>query len=303
MRGSRLAPSGGSTLTDPDRHVTFASPHAIRRRLSASLALLAALGLGACKGNADGRTAAAAGVAGAQAPAGQDAAAPVVIAVPAGRYTAGATGATGTIAGVASSTSPLAPLPALPVGADSAVCGSSIADSSALQAGTGLGNVVVWLEGVRKGKPVTLDKRIEIESDHCRLVPRVQGAYTGGAVNVVGHETFRQHLRFVAGGEKEPRATILLGKDEQVIPTELPLKSPGLVVVRDQDHAWPRAFVAVFDHPYFAVTKPDGSFVIDQVPVGAYTLVSWHERAGRTEQKVTVAAGGAAKVEVKLSGK
>ena len=42
--------------------------------------------------------------------------------------------------------------------------------------------------------------------------------------------------------------------------------SPGLVIVHDADHAWPRAFIAVFDDPYFAVTGPDGKFAIEGVP-------------------------------------
>jgi hypothetical protein len=59
---------------------------------------------------------------------------------------------------------------------------------------------VVWLDGVRKGKPIPLEKRFELESDHCLLTPRVQAAVVGSAVNVIGHDDFRQHLRFVRGG-------------------------------------------------------------------------------------------------------
>jgi hypothetical protein len=209
----------------------------------------------------------------------------------------------GSISGAAQLASPLSPAEPTATGRDSAVCGKAVPDSSVQQKGTGLGNVVVWLEGVRTGKPIPLEKRLELESDHCMLTPRVQAAVVGSAVNVLGHDDFRQHLRFLSAGDTAARAAILLGKDEQVIPTELPAKTPGLVIVRDVDHAWPRAYVAVFDHPYFAVTRPDGSFSIDAVPAGKYTLVAWHERTGRTEQSVTVAASSVAKVELTLTGK
>jgi hypothetical protein len=51
------------------------------------------------------------------------------------------------------------------------------------------------------------------------------------------------------------------------------------------------------------VTKPDGTFNIDGVPPGKYTLVAWHERTKRSEQPVEVGAGSAAKVAVALEGK
>ena len=232
-----------------------------------------------------------------------DSAGPMVIDAPAAKYAGHPMTGGGTVAGTVRFSGALTPAAPVPVTKDSDVCGTAMPDSAGGIANSGLGNTVVWLEGVRAGKPIPLEKRIELESDHCLLVPRMQAALAGGAVNVLAHDEFRQHLRFVAGGEDEPRVAVLLGKDEQVIPTELPLKVPGLVIVRDLDHPWPKAFIAVFDHPYFAVAKNDGSFSIDQVPPGTYTLMAWHERAGRTEQKVTVAGNGTAKVELVMNGK
>lgn len=275
--------------------------HAIPRRPLLSFALLLAI-LPACSEGGVG-TASAARRGTARGDAGMEGVGEVVIAKPRARYAAATVATPGAVSGTVALSAPLTPAAPAAAGRDSLVCGPAIPDSSVQGNGTGLGGVVVWLDGVRTGKALPLERRIELESIECRLTPRVQAAVVGGAINVIGHDDFRQHLRFMVAGEDAPRVVVLLGKDEQVIPTELPLKAPGLIVVRDADHTWPRAWVAVFDHPYFAVTKPDGSYTIDQVPPGSYTLFAWHERTGRSQRKVTVGANGMVKADLKLSGK
>jgi hypothetical protein len=49
--------------------------------------------------------------------------------------------------------------------------------------------------------------------------------------------------------------------------------------------------VAVFDHPYFAVTGDDGSFKLPVLPPGKYTVRAWHETLGTQDREVTVLAG------------
>jgi hypothetical protein len=72
-------------------------------------------------------------------------------------------------------------------------------------------------------------------------------------------------------------------------------------------HPWMHGHVMVFNHPFFAVTKADGSFELKGVPPGDYKLVVWQEEVGYvtpgggTGTPVTVAAGNATDVgEVKI---
>jgi plastocyanin len=58
-------------------------------------------------------------------------------------------------------------------------------------------------------------------------------------------------------------------------------------------HPWMSAWIAVFDHPYFAVTGDDGTFDIKGLPDGTYTIQAWQETLGTQEGKVTVKDGKA----------
>jgi hypothetical protein len=292
-----------STLTHTNAPLMAAPIHTIPMYRSIALAaLVLSVGFG-CKGGANSdapRHAAAPTVKGVTT---ATSAGDVVIAPPTAAYTPVAVTTPGTIAGTVTLKSSIAPHAPVATGDEAALCGPSIPDGSVQAQGGRLAGVVVWLDGIRSGKALGLERRIELESDRCKLAPRVQAALVGSAVNILGHDDFRQHLRFTADRDIAPRATILLGGGEQVIPTELPFKVPGMVTVRDPDHPWTLAYLAVFDHPYFAVTGAGGMFTIDSVPPGKYTLYAWHERTGVMTQTVDVSPNGSLKVAVVLEGK
>jgi hypothetical protein len=54
------------------------------------------------------------------------------------------------------------------------------------------------------------------------------------------------------------------------------------------------AYIGVLDHPFYAVSGADGTFKINNLPAGTYTIEAWHESLGSQTTSVTVAEGGAA---------
>jgi plastocyanin len=73
-----------------------------------------------------------------------------------------------------------------------------------------------------------------------------------------------------------------------------------LIPVKCNQHPWMKSYIGVLKHPFFAVTKPDGTFEIKGVPPGIYTVVAWHEGGATGTEKtmqVTVTGSGAAKAD------
>ena len=79
--------------------------------------------------------------------------------------------------------------------------------------------------------------------------------------------------------------------------------SAGLVRVFCNIHPRMVAFLLVAANRFSAQAAVDGSFVIDSVPPGAYTLHVWHERSAPVARAVTVTGAGAAGIEVQLDAR
>jgi hypothetical protein len=54
----------------------------------------------------------------------------------------------------------------------------------------------------------------------------------------------------------------------------------GAIALSCAAHPWERAWIRVFDHPYFAVTDADGRYTIRNAPAGEHRILAWHETAG-----------------------
>ncbi len=53
-------------------------------------------------------------------------------------------------------------------------------------------------------------------------------------------------------------------------------------------HSWMKAYHFPIDHPYFAITKPDGTFTIEGLPAGKHEFKVWQERGGLIDRKLEV---------------
>jgi hypothetical protein len=156
---------------------------------------------------------------------------------------------------------------------------------------------LVWLADIHSGKAIPLEKRFTITTGHCDVEPRLQGVLAGGTLNVLNTDPVEHRTRFLDAGGRV-LAVITQFEAGQVVPRTDLLATPGTIEIRCDAHAWTRAWVHVFDHPYFAQVRADGSFALDSIPPGDYRLMLWQEGVGTRQREVSVAPGGALRVEL-----
>ena len=158
-------------------------------------------------------------------------------------------------------------------------------------ANNGVSGVFVKVEGAFPKTPVPV-KPVVVDQRGCFFVPRVVGARVGQTLRVTNGDMLLHNVRSQSSGANAFNvAQPMAGMHYDVV-----LKSEELIKLTCDLHRWMVSYVAVVDHPYFAVSGEDGSFTIANVPPGRRTIRVWHERLGELTQTVDIKAGAAAEV-------
>jgi plastocyanin len=151
-----------------------------------------------------------------------------------------------------------------------------------------LENVVVYLKGdFSKYKFDTPSNPATITQKGCMYDPHIVTLETNQTFQVVNADPVTHNIHPLPKdnrewNESQPPGAAPIDRNFAHEEIGFPIKC--------NIHPWMKAYVAVFDHPYFAVTGQDGSFDLKNVPPGSYTLIAWHELYGTTEQPVTIGA-------------
>jgi plastocyanin len=159
-----------------------------------------------------------------------------------------------------------------------------------------LGAAVVYLEGGSRAeaRPGTFD----IATSDKEFVPRVVAVPLGSTVRFPNHDPFNHNV--FSASEANQFDLGLYGRGEAKGYT---FTSAGLVRVFCNIHPRMVAFVVVLPTRYFAQPTADGTFTIEDVPPGSYTLHVWHERSPQVAQQVAVSRQGVADLAVDLDAR
>lgn len=145
----------------------------------------------------------------------------------------------------------------------------------------GVANAFVYIVKPKGKNPeaekALVEKAPEVEFDqkNCRFLPHSVAMHKAQKIvfkssDPVGHNVhytgFSNTKNFIVppGGKASEKMTV---------------DSRPFKVVCDI-HPWMEGWIMVFDHPFFAVTGPDGTFEIAGIPAGDQNFIVWQEGAG-----------------------
>lgn len=165
----------------------------------------------------------------------------------------------------------------------------------------GVTGALVWIDGIRRGKPLPASRRFELITNRCRLSPVIQAAIAGGILNVLSLDRLSHRLQFTRPGTEGTVDRVDQFDRGQVVPLESVLSMPGPVSVKSDRFPWMTAEIHVFDHPYFALTGSGGRFLLDSVPPGEHSLVIWHPATGRRDTAITIGGGDTIQLRLDLA--
>ena len=129
-----------------------------------------------------------------------------------------------------------------------------------------------------------------LEHKGCRYVPHVLGMRVGQPLTIFNSDPT------VHNTHPTPRINKEWNQSQPPDSTAIRVAfdhAEFYVPFKDNQHPWEKAYVGVFDHPFFAVSDELGNYRIEGLPPGQYTVVAWHERFWEKTVEITFVPGEA----------
>ena len=167
--------------------------------------------------------------------------------------------------------------------------GQSLTQETYVGEGGSLGNVFVYVQSGLSGTFPAPTTAVVLDQKGCRYVPHVFGVQVGQPIEIINSDATLHNVHATPKTNSEFNTAQPI-QGMKTSHTFTAKEADVVVPFKCDVHGWMNASVGVLDHPYFAVTKADGSFSIPNLPPGTYTLAAWHERLGTQTQSITVAA-------------
>jgi uncharacterized membrane protein/plastocyanin len=154
-----------------------------------------------------------------------------------------------------------------------------------------LQNVLVRVTKGQEGRVYTdiPKEAVELDQRGCMYNPRVAAARVGQNVTFINSDAVFHNVRSITT-ENQKFNMAMPKKDQRE--TKVFMKPEIFLQAKCSVHPWMGAYVAIMDHPFYAVTNAKGEFTLPKLPVGHYTVEAWHEVFGTQTQEIDVKDSG-----------
>ena len=155
------------------------------------------------------------------------------------------------------------------------------------------GESVVYVEAVAgKTFPAPTEKPL-IDQKGLMFTPHIVAVEQGATVEFLNSDTVAHNVFWISvGGNKKLGHN--LGTWPKGEKRAFKFDNPGAIPLLCNVHPEMSGYIVVSPTPYFVVTDKSGSYKIENVPDGSYTVTAWHEGAKNSSKPVTVAGEGKA---------
>jgi len=150
-----------------------------------------------------------------------------------------------------------------------------------------MGNIIVWVsKGLPAGKTYPAPSTpLVLDQDGCAYKPHVMGIMVGQTYRILNSDGILHNIHTL------PKLNTSFNRGQPATVKEMTTTFPkpeGMFQIKCDVHPWMSAYIGVFTHPFFGVTKPDGKFSIAGLDAGTYEITAWHERLGTQTASITV---------------
>ncbi|MCP5038672.1 MAG: hypothetical protein GY945_13855 [Rhodobacteraceae bacterium] len=167
----------------------------------------------------------------------------------------------------------------------------------------------VFIEKIEEGKAWAQPEFGEylVNQEKCRFAPWAQVVRPGPIIirnsdEGVLHNINARELIGVEKGRTVKKTLFNFGQpDPGDISDKIQPRRSSYIAINCEAHNFMFGFMMAPTHPYAVVVGDDGSFAIDNIPAGDYTLIAWHPRYGLKEVEFSVADGAAAEANFSFS--
>ena len=157
-------------------------------------------------------------------------------------------------------------------------------------------NVVVYVKEGADGEYETPTTAAKLDQNCCVYIPHVQTLMTDQPLTITNSDTTLHNVHSLPTKQRVFNKAQPKKGDTDTIT----FKRPEFVKVKCDVHPWMSAYLAVFDHPFSAVTNKSGAATID-LPPGKYTIGAWHEETDElATQAVTVRANETTEINLSV---